>query len=89
MKRNNDAAIALAAIVYRTFEFGITPNRVAVTGANLLIFIHLVWIFIEYAKAFRGGGVERIKHTIARYLPIYTAWSVFIVVGLPLLFGFD
>ena len=83
-------AIALAAILYRTFTMGITPNRVAVTGANLLIFIHLVWIFYEYAKEFRGAGsIEIIKTTIARYLPVYTAWSVFVVVILPLLFSFD
>lgn len=83
-------AIALAAIVYRLFEFGITPNRIAVTGANLLIFIHLVWIFYEYAKEYRGSGsIEVIKTTIARYLPVYTGWSVFVVVVLPLLFGFD
>ena len=83
-------AIALAAILYRTFTMGITPNRVAVTGANLLIFIHLVWIFYEYAKEFRGAGsIEVIRTTIARYLPVYTAWSVFVVVVLPLLFSFD
>lgn len=83
-------AVALTAILYRTFEFGITPNRVAVTGANLLIFTHLVWIFYEYAKAFRGSGsIDVIRTTIARYLPVYSAWSVFVVVFLPLLFAFE
>jgi len=83
-------AIALAAIVYRTFTMGITPNRVAVTGANLLIFIHLIWISFEYAREFRGSGsIKVIKTTIARYLPVYTAWSMFVVVGLPLMFWFD
>jgi hypothetical protein len=82
-------AIALAAIVYRTAEFGITPNRIAVTGANLLIFIHLVWILVEYAKAFqRGGSAQVLTTTIARYLPVYTGWSLFVVLVLPLLFGF-
>ncbi|NBS26272.1 MAG: hypothetical protein EBS81_08195 [Gammaproteobacteria bacterium] len=83
-------AIALAAIVYRTFTMGITPNRVAVTGANLLIFIHLIWISFEYAREFRGAGsIKVIKTTIARYLPVYTAWSMFVVVVLPLMFWFD
>ena len=83
-------AIALAAIVYRTFTMGITPNRVAVTGANLLIFIHLIWISFEYAREFRGSGsIKVIKTTIARYLPVYTAWSMFVVVVLPLMFWFD
>jgi len=83
-------AIALTAIMYRLFQFGITPNRIAVSGANLLIFVHLVWIFFEYLKAFqRKSGTEVIKTTIGRYLPVYSLWSIFVVAGLPLLFGFN
>jgi len=83
-------AIALTAILYRLFLFGITPNRIAVTGANLLIFVHLVWIFYEYVKAFQSkGGTEVIKTTIGRYLPVYSLWSIFVFTGLPLLFGFS
>jgi len=83
-------AIALTAILYRLFQFGITPNRIAVTGANLLIFVHLVWIFYEYVKAFQSkGGTEVIKTTIGRYLPVYSLWSIFVFTGLPLLFGFS
>ncbi len=82
-------SIALAAILYRTAEFGITPNRVAVTGANLLIFVHLVWILVEYLKAFqRGGSAQVLTTTIARYLPVYTGWALFVVLLLPLLFSF-
>jgi hypothetical protein len=82
-------SIALAAILYRTAEFGITPNRIAVTGANLLIFLHLVWILVEYLKAFqRGGSAQVLTTIIARYLPVYTGWALFVVVLLPLLFSF-
>ncbi len=81
--------IALVAIVWRTAEFGITPNRLAVTGTNLLIFIHLVWILVEYARALRqGSSADVLKTTIARYLPVYTGWALFVVLLLPLLFGF-
>jgi len=83
-------AIALTAIVYRLLQFGITPNRIAVTGANLLIFIHLLWIFYEYVKAFKSrSSTQVIKIIIGRYLPVYSLWSVFVVAGLPLLFGFS
>ena len=83
-------AIALSAIAYRIVEFGITPNRMAVSGANLLIFIHLLWIFYEYVMEIRGrSSLEVIKQTIARFLPIYTVWSLFVVVLLPVLFGFQ
>lgn len=33
--------IALSAIVFRIAEWGITPNRMAVLGSNLLILMHL------------------------------------------------
>jgi len=83
-------AIALTAIVYRLLQFGITPNRIAVTGANLLIFVHLLWIFYEYVKAFQSkSSTEVIKTTIGRYLPVYSVWSIFVLTGLPLLFGFS
>ena len=83
-------AIALSAIVYRIWEFGLTPNRVAVTGANTLIFVHLLLIGREYLRDYRGRGSQLVlKNTIARYLPIYTAWSALVVVLLPLLFGFN
>ena len=83
-------AIALSAIVYRIWEFGLTPNRVAVTGANTLIFVHLLLIGREYLRDYRGLGSQLVlKNTIARYLPVYTAWSALVVVLLPLLFGFN
>jgi hypothetical protein len=60
-----------------------------VTGANLLIFLHLVWILVEYLKAFqRGGSAQVLTTIIARYLPVYTGWALFVVVLLPLLFSF-
>lgn len=83
-------AIALSAIAYRIVEMGITPNRMAVSGANLLIFIHLLWIFFEYVKELRGSrNTDVIKQTIARFLPVYTGWSLIVVVLLPVLFGFE
>jgi len=82
--------IALSAIVYRLSTLGITPNRIAVLGANLLIFIHLVGILKGYFDVFKKRGrYEDIEHWIAQYMPIYTLWSSVIVFGLPLFFGFE
>jgi len=82
-------AIALAAIVIRFMQFGPTPNRVAVTGANVLIFGHLLLMLGRYVKTGKSGEPAReLAPVIARYLPAYTAWSLFVVVVLPVLFGF-
>jgi len=82
--------IALSAIVFRLSEYGITPNRVAVTGANILIFVHLVFILTEYIKQLKTtANSEKLNRVVANYLPVYSAWSVFIVIMLPILFRFE
>ncbi|MFC2089880.1 DUF4153 domain-containing protein [Bacteroidota bacterium] len=78
--------IALSAILYRMGEYGLSPNRVAVLGSNLLIFVHLLLIFLRlYKAAFRKGKRTIVEKSIASYLPIYTFWTVFIVFILPLI----
>ena len=80
--------IALSAIVYRLGEFGFSPNRVAVLGSNLLIFIHLLLIMIDlYKVIWRGKEIKTVELTIAKYLPIYAAWTIFVIFILPFLFG--
>lgn len=81
--------VALAAILFRTTTDGLTPNRLAVIGANLLIFGHLLGILLHYLRFLRKTrGFESIENWIAGYIPAYTAWSVFVMVGFPLLFWF-
>ena len=83
-------ALALSAIVYRWAEFGMTPNRVAVTGSNILIFCHLAYILKEYWGALRGRqSPERLLRAVAGYLPAYSCWSVLMAIGLPLAFWFE
>ncbi|MCP4487594.1 MAG: DUF4153 domain-containing protein [Gammaproteobacteria bacterium] len=82
--------IALSAIVFRLSEYGITPNRVAVTGANILIFLHLIFILKEYLKyTNRKSSQAQLAEVVANYLPVYSAWSLFVVCLLPLLFWFE
>jgi hypothetical protein len=81
--------VALSAILYRWAELGTTPNRVAVTGANILIFIHLIRITYQCIRnSFLGDAQQSIESTIASFLPIYSLWSVVVVVLLPLIFNF-
>jgi len=81
--------IALSAILYRLEEYGFTPNRTVVLGSNLLIFGNLVLIMLDlYKVVFKNQDIRRVERTISRYLPIYTAWTVFVVFLLPLIFGY-
>jgi hypothetical protein len=80
---------ALSAIVFRWAEYGLTPNRVAVTGANLLVFGHLVQILRTYvADVKMAGAPSRLNAAITNYLPLYSIWSFFVVFALPVLFSF-
>jgi membrane-associated HD superfamily phosphohydrolase len=54
--------IALSAIAFRLLELGITPNRLAVFGSNILVLIHLILVTRELLGFIRGhknlGNVE-------------------------------
>lgn len=82
-------AVALSAIVFRLSEYGITPNRVAVTGANVLIFIHLILILKAYIKYFKAPARQnQLNQAIANFLPCYSVWSLMVVAIVPILFDF-
>lgn len=79
--------VALSAIVFRLGEYGFTPNRIAVLGSNLLIFGNLVLLMIDlYKVGFRGKDIHLVEQTIARYLPLYSAWTIVVTFVLPFIF---
>lgn len=80
---------ALSAIVYRLADFGVTPNRIAVLGANLLFLIHLVTIGNNLRKTvFSGGSKSAVLDSVGKFLPVYMIWCAVVVLLFPLIFGF-
>jgi len=80
--------VALSAIVYRLGEFGFSPNKTAVLGSNLLIFINLLWILADlFRVVFRRSEISTVEISISRYLPVYAVWTIIVVFGFPLIFG--
>ena len=80
--------IALSAIFYRLGEYGLTPNRLAILGSNILIFINLILITIDLFKInFKKSDLENVEFTISKYLPVYIIWTAIVVFGFPLIFG--
>lgn len=81
--------IALSAISFRIFEYGITPNRIAVLGSNLLIFFNLFMVAIQLLKAVKNNtDIELVQNSIAKYLPVYAIWVGIVAFIIPLLFSF-
>ncbi|MEP7145792.1 MAG: hypothetical protein ABI792_02150 [bacterium] len=81
--------IALSAILYRISEWGITPNRLAVLGGNILILTNLLLVTYKlYRTLLNKSDPEEIGKTISAFLPIYTLWTVIVTFIFPLVFGF-
>lgn len=82
-------AIALSAILIRISEGGITPNRIAVLGSNLLILINLLFVAVQLFRVFSNkSDISRVGKAIAAYLPVYFVWTIIVTFLFPLLFGF-
>ncbi len=81
--------IALSAILFRISQYGITPNRAAVLGGNVLILINLLLVTVQLIKVLSARtDTSRVGYAITRYLPIYALWTIIVTFIFPLLFGF-
>jgi len=79
---------ALSAIFYRLSAFGLSPNRLAVVVSNILVLVNLGMIMPGLIRInFRGEGFSGVETIIAKYLPVYLVWIVFVVFCFPLIFG--
>jgi hypothetical protein len=84
-----DNGIALSAISFRLLEYGLTPNRLAVLGGNLLIMSHLLIVTRRlYLVISKRDEVDQVEKAIAGFLPVYALWTIVVVFGFPLFFGF-
>lgn len=82
-------AIALSMIISRLLEFGVTPNRIAVVGANVLIFINLLLVAYKLFWVLkRKLEIQELENVIALFVPIYAIWAAFVTFILPLIFQF-
>ena len=81
--------IAFTAILFRISAWGITPNRMAILGANFLMLINLVFIAVRlYHLVIKKDEKSRVENSIAAFLPIYVIWAIVVVFVFPVLFNF-
>jgi hypothetical protein len=80
-------SVALSAIVFRLSSYGITPNRLAVLGINLLIWANLIWMMLAYIRFLRNkSGLASIQEAVTKYLPVYGLWAAFVTLIFPIVF---
>ncbi|MEH7225595.1 DUF4153 domain-containing protein [Bacillus sp. JJ1566] len=80
--------VALSAIVFRLSSYGLTPNRLAVLGVNILIWVNLIWIMFSYMRFLQNkSGPSTIQDAITKYLPVYGLWAAFVTFTFPIIFN--
>jgi hypothetical protein len=80
-------SIALIAIISRVTN-GLTPNRTVVLVSNILIFVNLIIIAKElFYSYFRNKQIDSVEQSVAKYLTVYSIWTVFVIFVLPFIFG--
>jgi hypothetical protein len=82
-------ALVLGAMVARIGDLGLTPNRVAALGLNVVLLVNLAGAAWHLARFLTGRGTfHRLETWQTTYLPVFAAWLAFVVLLLPPLFGF-
>jgi hypothetical protein len=81
--------IALSAIVLRITEWGITPNRMAVLGINILMLTNLLLVAYRLFGSFLNKtDIREADHVISRFLPVYVLWALVVTFIFPVVFSF-
>jgi hypothetical protein len=82
-------AMVLGAMVARIGDLGLTPNRAAALGLNLVLLVNLAgtaWLSMRFLTG--RIAFHRLERWQTSYLPIFALWAATVVAVLPPLFGF-
>lgn len=82
-------ALVLASMLARVGELGLTANRVAALGLNLILLANLLvtaWLLTRQVAG--RSPVVRLERWQTGYLPVFAGWLVVVVLVLPPVFGF-
>lgn len=81
--------VALSAILYRITEMGFSPNRLAVLGSNILMLTNLLLVaFRLYRNVSNKADISEVENSITMFLPVYSIWTIIVVVIFPFVFWF-
>jgi hypothetical protein len=81
--------IVLAAMLARIAEWGLTPNRTAALGVNIIILANLSWTaWVSHVMLHNNCPFARLERWQTSYVPVYAVWAAAVVVVFPPVFGF-
>ena len=82
--------IALSAIAFRLIELGLTPNRIAVLGSNVLVLLNLIFVTRELLGLLKGHkNLTDVEASMTRFLPYYALWAAIVSFVFPIVFSFQ
>jgi hypothetical protein len=82
--------MVLGAMVARIGDLGLTPNRVAALGLNLVLLVNLAgaaWLSMRFLTG--RSAFHRPERWQTAYLPVFAVWTAAVVAVLPPLFAFS
>jgi hypothetical protein len=77
---------ASAAILYRTWQGGLTPNRLTVIGWNLVNITLLLLLLFKQWQTQPERWLLTLRETVSVGTIFYLVWGALVVVSIPLLF---
>ena len=81
--------LVLAAMLARIAEWGMTPNRAAALGLNIVILANLSWTaWVSHVMLHYNCPFSRLERFQTWYVPVYLAWAAVVVIAFPPIFGF-
>jgi hypothetical protein len=82
--------MVLGAMVARIGDLGLTPNRAAALGLNLVLLVNLARTARLSMRFLRGRiAFHRLERWQTSYLPTFAVWAAIVVAALPPLFAFN
>jgi hypothetical protein len=81
--------LVLIAMVARIGAYGISANKAASLGLNVILLVNLVWSAVLLVGILRGRvRPMRLENWQTGYLPVYLIWALIVVIVFPPAFGF-
>ena len=82
--------VALSAIIFRLSSYGVSPNKLAALGENVLVFVNLFGMAVLFMQFFRRQiSFDLLEKWQTRLLPVYAVWLGFVGLIFPLIFSFN
>ena len=81
-----DNIIAMSAIGYRMLNFGLSANRLAILGLNVIVSTHLASITVAMIRLKKMKNYQSIENKIGAFLSVYLLWAGCVAFLFPIFF---